>query len=40
MHEPDMIWAVGVSVNEKGVVIWQESLLDLGVEGNLKGMWL
>ena len=38
MHEPDMIWAVSVSVNEKGVVIWQESFLGWEVLGKLKGV--
>ena len=35
MHEPNAIWVT--SVYEKGVVIWQESLLGWEVEGNLKG---
>ena len=36
MHEPNEIWAA--SVHEMGVVIWQESVLDLEVDGNLEGM--
>ena len=36
MHEPNAIWAA--SVHEMGVVIWQESVLDLEVDGNLEGM--
>ena len=35
MHEPNAIWVA--SVYEKGIVIWQESLLGWEVEGNLKG---
>ena len=38
MRKPNAIWVV--SVPEKSVVTWQESLLGWGVEGNLKGTWL
>ena len=36
MHEPNASWAA--SFHEMGVVICQESVLDLEVDGNLEGM--
>ena len=36
VHDPNASWAM--SVHEKGVVSWQESLLDREMEGNLKGI--